>query len=164
MEGVTVHVCSADEGQQATSPKQLSRAPHLISLGITWSNTIMWWLLYLFLYLPIYLWLWTIISWVQYGPANSCIRTRSVPPLREPLHQTPCLWYLINYLLLVFPVANSLLPSPCTIRSLPASSLWNGSIRTSELLTRSRKNSGPPELCILPNRCIAKCQGRCTFA
>ena len=29
-----VTVCSADEGQQAK--KQLSRAPHLFSLGITW--------------------------------------------------------------------------------------------------------------------------------
>ena len=29
-----VVVCSADEGQQAR--KQLSRAPHLFSLGITW--------------------------------------------------------------------------------------------------------------------------------
>ena len=32
-------ICSADEGQQAR--KQLSRALHLFSLGITWSNTFM---------------------------------------------------------------------------------------------------------------------------
>ena len=33
-----VALCSADEGL-----KQLSRAPHLFSLGITWSNTFMRW-------------------------------------------------------------------------------------------------------------------------